>query len=90
MSAKILMMTYPNDGRKLQRLIVAILKQGLASAVQRINYTKTYTLQEGKVKRNEEKIVLIHPTEESTDKLISFIQKQHPSEQPKLIRLPVA
>jgi periplasmic divalent cation tolerance protein len=87
MNAAILMMTYPNDGRKLQRLIIAILKQGLAKCINRINYVKSYYIREGKLKRDEEKILLIKTTEDKKTQLIAFIKKQHPHQTPELIRL---
>jgi len=87
MSAAILMMTYPNDGRKLQRLIIAILKQWLAKCVNRINYVKSYYLREGKLKRDEEKLLLIKTTQDKKEKLIAFIKKQHPYDTPELIWL---
>lgn len=87
MNAAILMMTYPNDGRKLQRLIIAILKQWLAKCVNRLNYVKSYYIREGKLNRDEEKILLIKTTEEKKEKLIAFIKKQHPYQIPELIWL---
>lgn len=87
MNAAILMMTYPNDGRKLQRLIIAILKQWLAKRINRLNYVKSYYIREGKLKRDEEKILLIKTTEDKKEKLIAFIKKQHPYQVPELIWL---
>lgn len=83
----LLLMTYPNDGRKLQRLIIALLKQWLAKCINRVNYVKSYYLREGKLKREEEKIVLIKTTDDKKEKLIEFIKKQHPYELPELIWL---
>ena len=45
-AAHIVMTTYPNDGRQLKRLILAVLKQDLAACVQRINYVKSYFVRE--------------------------------------------
>lgn len=87
MNAAILMMTYPNDGRKLQRLITALLKQWLAKCINRINYVKSYYIREGKMVRDEEKLLLIKTTQEKKQKLIEFIKKQHPYQVPELIWL---
>ncbi|OIN92008.1 hypothetical protein AUJ42_01070, partial [Candidatus Collierbacteria bacterium CG1_02_44_10] len=87
MSLAVLLMTYPNDGRNLQRLIAAILKQGLAKCINRVNYMKSYYLREGKIKREEEKLLLIKTTDDKKERLIAFIKKQHPYEVPELIWL---
>lgn len=78
MSSLLLMVHYPNDGRKLQRLIIAVLKQGLATSINRLNYVKKYTLIAGKLHREEEKILLIKSDEEKKEKLLAFLEKQHP------------
>lgn len=74
----LLMLTYPHDGRKLQRLIIAILKQGLATEITRVNYAKKYLLKAGKLTRSEQKIVLITPSEGRQEALIGFLKKQDP------------
>ena len=78
MSSLLLMFHYPNDGRKLQRLIIALLKQGLATSINRLNYVKKYTLVAGKLHREEEKILLIKTDEDKKERLLTFLQKQHP------------
>ncbi len=78
MASLLLMFHYPNEGRKLQRLIIAVLKQGLATSINRLNYVKKYTLVAGKLHREEEKILLIKTDEEKKEKLLAFLQKQHP------------
>jgi uncharacterized protein involved in tolerance to divalent cations len=72
------MFNYPNDGRKLQRLIIAVLKQGLATSINRLNYVKKYTLVAGKLHREEEKILLIKTDEDKKERLLTFLQKQYP------------
>lgn len=56
---KILLMTYPNDGRKLKQLITALLKKKLIACANVMNYAKSYYLREGKIKKDEEKLILI-------------------------------
>ncbi|MBP7848478.1 divalent-cation tolerance protein CutA [Patescibacteria group bacterium] len=86
-SARIVMTTYPNEGRHLKRLIVAILKQNLGACVQRINYVKAYYVREGEIKKTEEKILLIKTTADKQAKLIEFLKKQHPYELPEIMSL---
>ncbi len=87
MAVCLLLMTYPNDGRKLQRLITALLRQKLAVCIQRINYVKSYYLRENKIKRDEEKLVLIKTTDSKKEKLTDFIKKNHPYQISELIWL---
>jgi len=86
-TARIVMTTYPNDGRHLKRLIVAILKQNLGACVQRINYVKAYYIREGEIKKTEEKLLLIKTTSDKQAKLIEFLKKQHPYELPEIMSL---
>ncbi len=86
-NARIVMTTYPNEGRDLKRLIVAILKQDLGACVQRINYVKAYYVREGEIKKTEEKILLIKTTADKQAKLIEFLKKQHPYELPEIMSL---
>lgn len=48
---------------------------------------KSYYIREGKLKREEEKLLFIKTTDEKKEKLIAFIKKQHPYKIPELIRL---
>ena len=48
---------------------------------------KSYYLREGKIKREEEKLLLIKTTDDKKERLIAFIKKQHPYEVPELIWL---
>ena len=80
MTATLITIHYPHDGRKLQRFIIAVLKQWLAYSIHRINYAKQYTLVEGKMQRKEEKIVLIKTSEQKKEKLMVFLNKQHPNQ----------
>lgn len=69
MNARIVLVSYPNDGRTLKRLITALLKSGAAKCIQRFNYVKSYYMREGKMKQEEEKILLIKTTEDKLAKL---------------------
>lgn len=84
-SLKIVTVVYPNDGRNLKRLIIGVLKQKLATCVQRINYMKSYTLHEWKIVKCEEKVVIMKTTSDRVEKLVNFVQKQHPYDTPEII-----
>lgn len=84
---KILLMTYPNDGRKLRQLITALLKKKLIACANVMNYAKSYYLREGKIKKEEEKLILMKFPKEKESELLSFIKKLHPYEIPELIVL---
>lgn len=80
-------MTYPNDGRKLKQLITALLKKKLIACANVMNYAKSYYLREGKIKKDEEKLILIKFPKEKEWELLPFIKKLHPYEIPELIVL---
>lgn len=82
---KIVTVAYPNNGRQLKRLIIGILKQNLATCVQRINYMKSYSLHEWKIVKSEEKIVMMKTTSDRIEKLVNFVKKQHPYDTPEII-----
>ena len=84
---KILLMTYPNDGRKLKQLITALLKKKLIACANVMNYAKSYYLREGKIKKDEEKLILMKFLKEKESELLPFIKKLHPYEIPELIVL---
>lgn len=72
----VLMLTTALNGRQLQRLIVALLRQWVATSIQRINYVKNYTLIDWKLSRTEQKIVFIRTTDDKQERLLQFLQKQ--------------
>ena len=80
-------MTYPNDGRKLKQLITALLKKKLIACASVMNYAKSYYLREGKIKKDEEKLIFIKFSKEKESELLPFIKKLHPYEIPELIVL---
>lgn len=82
---KIVTITYPNDGRKLKRLIIGILKQNLATCIQRMNYMKSYFIYEWELVRREEKLVVMKTSADRVERLVNFVQKQHPYDCPEII-----
>ncbi len=84
---KILLTTYPNEGREPRQLLTALLKKKLIACANVMNYAKSYYLREGKIKKDEEKLILMKFPEEKASELFSFIKKLHPYESPELIVL---
>jgi len=74
-----IILTYPNDGRKLRYFINALLKSKAATQIKRLNYVKSYTLQDNKIHKEEEKILLIDFLPENEAKLKALITKNHPT-----------
>ena len=72
----VLMLTTTLNGRQLQRTITALLRQWVATAIQRINYVKNYTIIDWKLSRTEQKIVFIRTTDDKKEKLLQFLHKQ--------------
>lgn len=85
MSAIIVITTYPNNWRNLKRLIIQLLKQKLAACIQRVNYVKSYYLREGKIKQDEEKLLLIKTSSDKKEQLIATLKKNHPYDTPEII-----
>lgn len=84
---QILLTTYPNDGRKLRQLLTALLKKKLIACANVMNYAKSYYLREGKIKKEEEKLILMKFSKEKKSELLSLIKKLHPYEIPELVIL---
>lgn len=77
--------TFPNDGRKLKNLIQWLVKSWIAACVSRINYVKSYYIREGKLMKEEEKILLIKFPADKKKELTAFIKKNHPQKVPMLV-----
>lgn len=75
---------YKNDGRKLKQIINWLLKSWAATNIRRINYTQSYTLHEDKVKKTEEKAVLIEYLPENEQKLEALLKKSDIKEYRKI------
>lgn len=63
------------DGRQLRRCCTELLKRKAATAVYRLNYVKKYYLEEGKIQKSEEKIVIITGTPEKEKEIIGVLHK---------------
>lgn len=81
----IVTVSYPNQPRKCKHFITALLKKWVAKCVQRHNYVKSYYIREDKIKKEEEKILVIKSTQGKQEQLIGFIKKLHPYDTPEII-----
>lgn len=68
-----LMFWYKWSSRELKKIITAILKSWLADNIKRINYVQNYSINDKKVEKYEEKIILI--LTDNYDKLMDFLSK---------------
>jgi hypothetical protein len=67
----------------LRKIIVAILKSGLANNVKKINYVQNYSIKDNKIEKAEEKIILMQS--DNQDKLIDFLSKNFSNKVEKII-----
>jgi periplasmic divalent cation tolerance protein len=84
---KIIMTTYPAKPKELKQFIYRILGSKLAMCVNKINYVKSYYIWEGKIKSDNEKILLIKTSDEKVKELKDFLEKNHPYDVPEIIEL---
>ncbi|UFX82525.1 hypothetical protein [Candidatus Absconditicoccus praedator] len=62
-----------NNSRQIKRFIQATLKKGLANNIKRINYAKSYSLNnEGQVIKQEEKILIIYAQKENEQEILKL------------------
>jgi vacuolar-type H+-ATPase subunit C/Vma6 len=73
---KYMTFVYKWNSRELRKIILAILKSWMADNIKRLNYAQNYSLQEKWIKKEEEKMVLIHT--ENVDDLLVFLSKNFP------------
>lgn len=67
----------PNDWRKLRNLITAILKSWLTTEVKRLNYIKSYRIDDKKIIKQDEKLIRIDKISDEK-KLDTIISKTFP------------
>ena len=73
---KYITFVYKWNSRELRKIILAILKSWMADNIKRLNYVQNYSLQEKWIKKEEEKLLLIHT--ENVDDLLVFFSKNFP------------
>lgn len=67
---------YRGKSRELRKIIIAILKSWMAEKIKKINYVQSYSLENQKTTKTEEKILLIYTQDEN--KLLDFLSKNFP------------
>jgi uncharacterized protein involved in tolerance to divalent cations len=75
-----MLLLFPNDGRKLRKLILGLLKAKLATEIKRLNYVQSYTLVNEHIEKKEEKLIVIQT--EHKEKVLAFLQKSFPEAHP--------
>ena len=71
-----MLFTFPNDWRKLRKLITWLLKAKLATEIKKLNYVQSYTLIDDGIVKKQEKLVYI--STEHPDKVQIFLTKSFP------------
>lgn len=66
---------YPHDGRKLKHLITMMLKSWIATSIKRVNYAQEYTLQDKKIQKTEQKMVIVYFSQENISKIEQTLKK---------------
>jgi len=74
---------YRWNSRELRKIIVAVLKSGLANNVKKFNYVQNYSIKDNKIEKAEEKILLMQS--DNQDKLIDFLSKNFSNKVEKII-----
>ena len=67
---------YRGKSRELRKFITAILKSWIAEKIKKINYVQDYSLENQKITKTEEKILLIYTQDENRS--LDFLSKNFP------------
>ena len=67
---------YRGKSRELRKIITAILKSWIAEKIKKINYVQDYSLENQKITKTEEKILLIYTQDENRS--LDFLSKNFP------------
>ncbi|GHW02946.1 hypothetical protein AGMMS50249_7320 [candidate division SR1 bacterium] len=73
-----MLITFPNDGRKLKKLIMGLLKSHLATSIIRLNYAQSYTLFSDQKKIEKSDLKLIKIETDKSDQVQAFLTKNFP------------
>ncbi len=76
---------FPNEWRKLKYFIQWLLMSKTATDVSRMNYMKSYFVEDNKLKNKEEKMLIIKFPIKNKEKLIAYFKKNHPDEKNEII-----
>lgn len=67
---------YEWKSRDLRKAIMALLKSGIVSEVKKINYVQNFVLNDTKVEKVDQKIILVKTEDE--EKFMNFLSKNFP------------
>lgn len=81
----LLTFSYPNDGRKLKKLVQSLVQSWKVACIQVTNYVHSYYMREWKLVKKQEKLVTCKLFESNSESAIALIQSQHPYEIPEII-----
>lgn len=62
--------------RDLRKIIMALLKSGLVNEVKKVNYVQSFVLNNSKIEKNEQKIIMVKTDDE--EKFKTFLSKNFP------------
>ena len=64
---------YEWNARDLRKIIMALLKSGLVNEVKKVNYVQSFVLNNSKIEKNEQKIIMVKTDDE--EKFVNFLSK---------------
>ena len=67
---------YEWNARDLRKIIMALLKSGLVNEVKKVNYVQSFVLNNSKIEKNEQKIIMVKTDDE--EKFKTFLSKNFP------------
>jgi periplasmic divalent cation tolerance protein len=77
--------SYPNDGRKLKKLVQSLVLSWKVACIQVTNYVHSYYMREGKLTKKQEKLVTCKLLESNSEIVLWLIKNQHPYEIPEIL-----
>jgi uncharacterized protein involved in tolerance to divalent cations len=63
------------SGREIKHFIKKLLLSGTVKHIQRINYVKSYTRNEKNIIQREQKLLLLHTSNQQEDKMLKFCRE---------------
>jgi len=67
---------YEWNARDLRKIIMALLKSGLVNEVKKVNYVQSFVLNNSKIEKTEQKIIMVKTDDE--EKIVNFLSKNFP------------
>jgi len=78
-SKKMLIFSWPYEGKKLRPIIMALLKSNTATEIKKLNYVSSYALVDWKLSKKQEKLIVVILEEKNREKAIFMIKKTFPN-----------